>query len=210
MAARAQLYVEKRLRQARKLYGSAVPARGTPAETYLRRGRGIDCQIPGHLRYLPARRPYSAAMIAPFGMADELEPGVLTFDMRNVKGVHITKIAPDGLRKAGTTADKIMIGPSKGWPIMLMPATDNHALDITEGIEDALSMHVATGRGAWAAGSAGHMPALADRVPSYIESVTIAVDQDDAGQKNANKLGEALRARGIEVHLLKSFDGRAA
>jgi hypothetical protein len=33
----------------------------------------------------------------------------------------------------------------------------------SEGIEDGLSAHVATGVGAWAAGAAGFMPALADR-----------------------------------------------
>ena len=47
-----------------------------------------------------------------------------------------------------------MIGRSTGAPIVLAPLTDALGLAITEGIEDALSVHEATGLGVWAAGSA--------------------------------------------------------
>jgi hypothetical protein len=43
------------------------------------------------------------------------------------------------------------------------------------------------------------MPALADAVPSYIEVVTILVDDDIDGRRHAATLADRVRARGIEV-----------
>ena len=65
-------------------------------------------------------------------------------------------------------------------------------LAIAEGIEDALSLHLATGLGAWAAGSANRLPMLADKVPTYVEAVTIAVDDDVAGRRGAYALAQRL------------------
>ena len=62
-------------------------------------------------------------------------------------------------------------------------------------------MHVAKGWGAWAAGSAGFMPALADAVPDYIESITIWAEKGKAGQEGARELYERLKARGFEVRV---------
>jgi hypothetical protein len=118
-----------------------------------------------------------------------------------VRGVHITRLAPDGSSKAGTERDKIMLGSSIGYPIVLASPNDLLGLAITEGIEDALSVHDDTGLGAWAAGSASRLPALADTVPQSIEAVTITVDDDEAGRRNAAELGERLLAREIEVRL---------
>src|SRR5690606_5096012 len=86
--------------------------------------------------------------------------------------VHLTRLKPD----ASGRLDKIMIGPVSGHPIMLAPVNDGLGLVIAEGIEDALSLHEATGLGAWAAGSATHMPKLAPEVPDYVSWVTLAED----------------------------------
>jgi hypothetical protein len=45
------------------------------------------------------------------------------------------------------------------------------------------------------------MPALADKIPNFIECVTIAAHPDAAGQKGAHALAEALEARGVEAIL---------
>jgi len=66
-----------------------------------------------------------------------------------------------------------MIGRPNGSPICIAPPNDLLGLAISEGIEDALSVHQATGLGAWAAGSASFLPKLSEVVPSYIETVTI-------------------------------------
>jgi hypothetical protein len=70
---------------------------------------------------------------------------------------------------------------------------------ITEGIEDALSAHEASGLGAWAAGSASRMPALAAAVPDYIDCVNVFVDDDTDGRRHATELTRRIASRGIEA-----------
>jgi hypothetical protein len=95
-----------------------------------------------------------------------------------------------------------MIGAPRGHPIVLAPPGDLCGLAITEGIEDALSVHEATGLGVWAAGAASLMPSLAAAVPEWIECVTIMVDDDDAGRSNADTLAGRLDRRGFDVRLV--------
>jgi hypothetical protein len=82
---------------------------------------------------------------------------------------------------------------------VLAPANDLLGLAITEGIEDALSAHEGAGLGAWAAGAAGLMPALASAVPEWIEAVTIYAHADKSGREGAFRLAAALSRRGVEV-----------
>jgi len=103
-----------------------------------------------------------------------------------------------------------MVGPSSGWPIVLAPLNDALGLVICEGIETGLSLYEATGCGVWAAGSASRMPALANKVPSYVDCVTIA-GEADAGRNDAETLAECLRARGLycELRFLSDAEARA-
>jgi hypothetical protein len=95
-----------------------------------------------------------------------------------------------------------MIGTPSGSPIVLAAPGELGGLAIAEGIEDALSVHEATGLGAWAAGAASFMPALATAVPDWIECVTIIVDDDDAGRTNADALADRLDCRGVGIRLV--------
>jgi hypothetical protein len=119
----------------------------------------------------------------------------------DVCGVHLTMLHEDG-QKAGTERDKVMIGGELGVPIVLAPANDLLGLIITEGVEDGLSLHECTGLGVWVAGAAGRMPALAETIPSYIETVSIAAHDDPAGLKGARALADGLHQRGIETKIL--------
>jgi hypothetical protein len=141
-------------------------------------------------------------MIAAFGIPDEPEPGVILLPDSKVKGVHVTRLAPDGLDRERGERAKIMIGFSRGSPIALAPWTDSQALIVTEGIEDALSAYETTGLCAWAAGSASRMPTIVGGVPSWIECVTILADNDAAGRQHANALAIALRKRDTEIRLI--------
>jgi hypothetical protein len=198
-AEREQAASAERLSKARWLWSTRRPISGSIAETYLREARCIRCALPATLGFLPARGEYPPAMIATFGIPGEPEPGVLAITDDAVCGVHVTRLAPDGSSKAETEHDKIMVGKSVGWPIVLAPVNDLLGLAVTEGIEDALTVFQTTGVGAWAAGSASRLPALADKVPSYVETVTILAHADEAGQDGARKLADALVGRGIEV-----------
>jgi Toprim domain len=187
----------------RWLWSQRRPLTRSIAETYLRECRGYLGPLPATLGFLPARGEHPPAMIGAFGVARETQPGVLVIDDAAVTGIHITKLRPDGSGKAGTEADKLTIGIANQSPIMLMPPNDLLGLAIAEGIEDALSAHETTGLGAWAAGTAGRLPAMADSVPDYIESVTVMVDDDENGRKNSNELARRLTERGIEVLMVR-------
>jgi hypothetical protein len=184
-----------------RLWQEARPAFLTPAQSYLC-ARGITCIAPSTVRLLPARDDYPPAMIAAFGFAEEPEPGELAIEDSAVRAVHLTKLKPDGSGKAEIERAKIMIGSAPGVPLVLAPCNDLLGLFIAEGIEDALSMHCATGLGAWAAGAANRLPDLAEAVPSYVECVSLRPDGDAVGQRYSQQLARGLDARGIEVRWL--------
>jgi hypothetical protein len=92
-----------------------------------------------------------------------------------------------------------MIGKSLGWPIVLAPPNDGGGLGVTEGVEDGLSVAATLGLGTWVAGSASRLPALAKRIPNYVNCCTIFAHDDEAGRDGARALAAKLRARGCEV-----------
>jgi hypothetical protein len=197
---REQDETRDRLKVAMSLWRRRRPIEGTAAETYLRETRRYGGRLPATLGFLPASGDFAPAMIAAIGLARETLPGEIVIDDAAIRGVHLTSLKPDGSGKAGTDRDKIMIGKSVGFPIVLAPVNDGLGLAIAEGVEDALSLHEATGLGAWAAGSASRLPALAERIPSYVEAVSIAADDDDVGMKYADQLGQiVLRARECRI-----------
>ncbi len=201
---------DRRRQVALGLWAASVPAGGTIVETYLQ-SRAIELNtIPATIRHLPARRPgHHPAMISPFAITDEPEPGQLSVAREAIRGVHLTLLRTDGCGKALVEPSKRMVARSIGVPIVMAPVSDGLGLVIAEGIEDALSAHIATGLGAWAAGGAGRMPALAETVPPYIEAVTIIADHNEAGQRGAHELAKRLRARGHDV-ILTNLDARGA
>ena len=202
-AERDRITRAERLSRARWLWSRSRPIVGTDAERYLRDARGYDGPLPATLRFLPARGDHGPAMLAAFGMAIEPEPGHIEIDPRGLCGVHITRLAPDGTGKAGTNADKIMVGLSAGSPIVLAAPNDLLGLAITEGIEDALSAQFATGLGAWAAGAASRLPALATAIPSYVECITILADNDPDGERHAAELARRLKQQHRAVRLVR-------
>jgi hypothetical protein len=199
---RDQDEAQERLSKALWLWQRRQPIERTAAETYLREARGYCGRLPATPGFLPASGEFPPAMIAPFGMATEIAPGKIVIDEAAIRGVHLTSLKPDGSGKAGTGRDKIMIGKSIGSPIVLVPVNEGLGLVITEGIEDALSVHDATGLGAWAAGSRSRMPALAARIPAYVECVTVVADADALGRADAEKLAAAIPAHGRDVRLI--------
>jgi hypothetical protein len=182
------------------------PIAGSIAEAYLREARGYGGPLPATLGFLLSRGDHHPAMIAAFGLALEAEPGVLTITDDAVRGVHLTRIRPDGSGKAvfddpDQTA-KIMIGLSMGSPVVIAPANDLLGMAITEGIEDGLSVHQDTGLGVWVAGAASRMPALADVLPPYIECTTIIADDDPDGRRFAAELIARIRGRGMKARAI--------
>ena len=201
---------ERERAKPQRVWRKRRPIAGTIAETYLRQARGYGGLIPPTLAFLSARDGHEPALVAAFGIATEPEPGLLAIDDDAVTAVQLVKLKPDGSSKADAEPNKIIIGKGAlGSPIVLAPPNDLLGLAIAEGLEDALSIHEATGLGAWASGGAGRMSALADAVPSYVECVSIFGHDDDNGRRGATELGERIRARGVET-ILKFLGARAS
>jgi hypothetical protein len=192
----------ERLGKARRMWRASREATGTPVDFYLRSVRGITVPLPATVRCLPPLKPnHHLAMIVPYGIPDEPEPGVLAIAEAKITAVHLVLLKADGSGKADVEKPKITIGSPAGLPMVLAPLNDLLGLAICEGVEDALSVHQATGLGAWASGGATFMPKLAAAVPDYTEAVTVFAHADEAGQQGARELAAALVARGIVVHL---------
>ncbi len=152
---------------ARTLWSQSLPSPGTLVETYL---RSRHCWVESDaIRYLPGRGRHGPTMIARFG------EGELT-------GVHLTRLARDGSGNAGTDKDKIMLGPTKGQPIIVHDNPERLDLFVSEGVEDAASIAIATGLTCWAAGSATRIRHLMPLTAAF-EHVFIAVDDDFAGRR---------------------------
>lgn len=185
-------YERQQHRKAAWLWSQHRPIAGTIVDIYLRIFRGITCPLPPTLGFLAPNRPdQHPAMIAAFALPDEPEPGIVG-EPRNVSSVHLTLLRADGTDKANIAKPKLIVGSPGKLPIVLAPPNDLLGLAVAEGIEDGLTAHQATGLGAWAAGSGGRMPALAEVIPDYIESVTIYAHADKTGQRGADGLAQAI------------------
>jgi hypothetical protein len=205
-AERNSAHKAKRQRLALWLWQRRRPIAGSIAETYLREARGYDGPLPATLGFLPPRGEHHPAMIAAFGFAVEVEPGVLTIADDAVRGIHLTRLRPNGSGKAvfddPEQTAKIMIGLSMGSPIVLAPPNDLLGMAIAEGIENGLSLHQDTGLGVWAAGAASRMPALAKVLPACIDYTTIAADDDSDGRRFAAELAGRIRGRGMQARAI--------
>jgi Toprim domain len=193
---------EQQLGKARWLWRMAAPARGTPAEAYLR-SRGIEAPPPATIRFLLPRKPrHHPAMVVAFGLPIEPEPGVLDIADDAVRGVQLTLLRPDGSGKAKAMPNKLTIGTCSGVPMVLAAPNDLLGLAVAEGAEEALTVNQLTGLGAWAAGGASRLPALADAMPEYIDCVRVMIDADDAGRRGAHELARRLLARNFHVEVI--------
>jgi hypothetical protein len=190
----------ERRRKALWLWNRRQPAAGSLVERYLGEARGYQGPIPRTIGFLPGGPGFAPAMISAFALLDELEPAQICAG--SVMAVHLTRLALDGSAKAGTETDKIMIGTPRGTPIVLAAVNDGLGLAITEGIESGLSISEATGLGVWAAGSAPFLPALADAIPRYVETVSVVAEADEAGERFADALAVELRKRDIDHSVL--------
>lgn len=192
-------YERQQREKALYFYRSSKAASGTPVEVYLR-SRSITTPLPETVRFLPKNKPgHHPAMLVPYGLPNEPEPGVLDVYENAITAVQLTLLKPDGTGKAEVKPNKMTIASPAGMPMVLAPVNDLLGLAICEGVEDAMSVHRATGLGAWASGGVSVMPKLALAVPDYIEVVTIFAHDDDAGQRGALNLADALATRGFEV-----------
>jgi hypothetical protein len=205
------------LKLVRYLFDRGQPVeRSPPALRYLREARAYAGPIPPTIRYLPAANGHKHALVCAYGEPDEIEVGVLHVSEDTVRGVHLIKLNADGSDRHRPSDDdpdpaaKITIGRCVGSPIVCGPFSDsNNGLVIAEGVEDTLVAFEVMKVAAWAAGGASRMPALADAVPDWVDSVSILVDDDPAGRLGARRLAERLHNRFPELEVRPIHIGAA-
>ncbi len=172
---------------ARALWARSVSILGTPAETYLR-SRQCFLDTP-NIRFLHGDK-HPPTMIGRFQSG----------------AVHLTRLNADGTGKAGTANDKLMFGPVSGSPLIIrdLRTPDERPLIICEGIEDGLSMALATNMAVWVSGSASMLPKLIP-LATQITVVHLAFDLDTAGI-NAYRKALELRSDIRSIRFPKQLD----
>jgi len=157
-------------------------------------------EMPLHVRYharLPYRHDdgrftYHPAMLA---RVDTPEGAMVA--------LHRTYLCIHGSKADVPTVKKLMApatpGATRGGAIRLYPAGET--LAVTEGIETALAVRLATGLPVWAALCAGGMARLI--VPAEVRLVVICADHDPVGLKAAQALARRLYFEQRRVKILR-------
>ena len=175
----------------RKIWNSAQPIEGTLGATYLRK-RTIAGLYPVSLRFKAACWHSPTALSHP-----AIVSAVVRWPSPEVIGIHRTYLAPDGTGKLSHEQSKMMLGHVRGGAVQLAAAGE--ALAITEGIETALSVQIATGLPTWACLSTGGMQSVA--LPDTVREVIICADHDPPGLKAARLAAERIAGAGKRVRI---------
>ena len=137
-----------------------------------------------HETYLRVRKCFWPSPSIRYLSPDKGRPPRMVAKFQGVSAVHITKLQPDGMGKAGTDHDKVIVGPYSGFPIVIRSSGWSNNLIISEGIEDGLSLSLAFPH--WTVWSAGSSSVI-HRLINADKPVIVAVDDDMAGQKAAER-----------------------
>jgi Toprim domain len=186
---------QQRTNAARAIWREAQPFRGSPAEVYLADTRGIGEYLDtfGDLHHVFRFDPSCI-----FG--DERRPCLIAA-VRDIKtnagvAIHRTALTADNPPQR---IERKALGPIGGGAIKISPDHEvTHGLLIGEGIETVLSASKAFQfKPAWSLIDANNLAKFP--VLSGVESVTIAVDNDSAGQAATDECIRRQINGGVEV-----------
>lgn len=178
------------------VWNNAKAASGTTAEAYLR-SRGIMIPTPDSIRFatlpLGRRSPMPTLVAAVSTLKGE------------VAGIQRTFLATDPIGKAPLPGGKakLSLGRVLGGAIRLGCA--ERSLLIAEGLEDGLTLLQKLGRPVWVAAGAGMLSAM--QLPDLVEAVVIGADNDEAGERAAQKAAEVFHASGRRVRIMRPAPG---
>jgi DNA primase len=187
---------EDRSGEARAIWERTQEAVGSPAEAYLR-FRGIMPPYPPDIRFLGLP-------------CDNLGPlPALVAAVRNVAGdvtgIQRIWLARDGRGKADVAKPKRSFGTVKGGAIRLGKLDGSGAVTVCEGPEDGMSLLEMLGGPVWVAAGASMLPGML--FPPEVRAVTIAADNDAAGEREAAKACAAFADRGLRVRIIHPLPG---
>ena len=186
---------------ARRLFARSRPLAGTLAETYLR-NRGIpDARKYSSLRFQP--RCWYRDADDRLAQGPALIAAVTGLDGR-LTGVQRTWLDPSGGGKAAMPSPRRALGHLLGNGVRFGVARD--VLAAGEGVETVLALRTALpALPMVAALSAGHLAAL--RLPPMLRRLYVARDNDAAGRRAAERLGNHAESLGIEALVLTPLGG---
>ncbi len=181
------------------LLARSRPIAGTLAEVYLE-ARGLPLASlaplldPGALRFVPDAWHWPSKATLPAMVAP-----IVGIETNEVRGLHLTYLAPDGRGKAEVEMSRLFSGPTGGGCIKLVADADvTIGLAIGEGIESTCTAILA-GLPAWSLMMAGGMADFP--VLPGIECLTVLVDNDPAGIAGAGKVSVRWRSAGRLVRV---------
>ena len=186
----------KRVEGALAIWQAAMPAQGTPVESYLI-SRGIHLLPRGALRFHAGlRHPSGGTWPAMVALVTKSADGTPL-------AIHRTFLSLEAPRKAPVDPQKMMLGPCRGGAVRL--AAPGHVLMVGEGIETCLAAMWATGNPAWAALSTSGLRAL--DLPGDVRDVIILADGDEAGESAAQDCAFRWRHEGRRVRIARPPQG---
>lgn len=178
---------------AHRLFKSARPIFGSLAEIYLRTGRAITGSLQyDTLRYHPNCYHRAHADVPLLAFPALL--AAITDLTGRFTGVHRTWLSPDGLSMAPLEDTRRAMGNMIGNAVRF--GTARHVLIAGEGLETMLSLRsVLPSIPAAAALTANHLMLL--KLPSTLQRLYVALDNDPAGDMAWQSLSETARSQGI-------------
>jgi DNA primase len=181
---------ERRVARAGTIYAAAEPI-DAAAEAYLRQ-RGLK-PGPAWASLRAAKLPYPHADVHPALIAP------VTGSDGALEGIQRTFLTEEG-HKLPVRDPKLSLGRVRGGTIRLAdPAAE---LVLCEGLEDGLSLaQELPGACVWAAPGAGMLAAII--LPPCVARVTIAADNDAAGEQAALRAAERFASEGRQVRIMR-------
>ena len=185
--------------EAREFWAGACDIAGTPADTYLRRARGITANLPPTIRFgmvPPGKdddgnwRQALPALIGAVTLGDDVV-AIQRIFLRN-----------DGTDKRWGKKSKLTLGRYRCGAIKMgLRRPDPEEILVTEGPEDALSLaQELPGLEVWAALGTANMPLL--QFQPSVKLVTIAGQNDAAGKAAVDAAALTLVERGLKVRTM--------
>lgn len=187
-------YHAERLRKARSLWEAARPIAGTKGEAYLR-SRGITCELPDSLRFMPDIH-HAPSMTWGSAIIADVEP---------TGGVHRTFLTKQGEKQSRDA--KMMLGPCARGAVRLREG--HKRLVVCEGIETGLSLLSGLLSGSasvWATLSTSGMKSLT--LPETPSELIVATDGDEPGREAGDRLASRASALGWTACLMPAPDGK--
>lgn len=181
--------------QALKIWSKSRAAKGTLVETYLC-ARGYTGLIPDSIRFNQSLYHKDSNMHLPAMVA-----AVKIWSNDDITAIHRTYLTPCGGKKADVSSNKMMLGVTKGGSVQL--ANPGKKLILAEGIENALSVSMATNIPIWATLSTSGLVSVIIPSLEVTQEIIIAADNDEAGLKAANQLANRLLKQGYKVKIAK-------